>query len=269
MSCAEAGEPEGCATVGQLVAESAAVMGELFNKYSVDVYNAGHSHLYAVTWPMLGGKATQKNYSNPQGTIYITEGNGAVPGTGNTTSLGKPPADWGRIHGTGAAYGIFTTDGAATLQYEHISNAANGGEGKVEETWTITNATHAQPKAPPPTPTPAPKPTPTPTPKPTPAGVAWECHQNKAYTPTTAAGLVDHDIDENAVNITACTQACNGVGPSCVAVRYHGTDRHCHGLIGLTGPSHGSFMNDSAATPVAELYWSCLLVKQRDVESTY
>ena len=28
---------------------------------------------------MLASTATQKNYSNPQGTVYITEGNGAVP----------------------------------------------------------------------------------------------------------------------------------------------------------------------------------------------
>ena len=48
----------------------------------------------AVTWPMLNGAATQKNYSSPQGTVYITEGNGAVPGTGPNTTLGKPPADW-------------------------------------------------------------------------------------------------------------------------------------------------------------------------------
>ena len=74
--------------------------------------DAGHSHLYAVTWPMLGGAATQKNYSSPMGTIYsemrkrplsfwlsqskasrvscplpaVTEGNGAVPGTGPNTT---------------------------------------------------------------------------------------------------------------------------------------------------------------------------------------
>ena len=32
-----------------------------------DVYDAGHSHLYAVTWPMLGGKAVQKDYNDPKG----------------------------------------------------------------------------------------------------------------------------------------------------------------------------------------------------------
>lgn len=28
---------------------------------------------YAVTWPMLGGVAVQKDYNNPKGTVYITE----------------------------------------------------------------------------------------------------------------------------------------------------------------------------------------------------
>ena len=88
----------------------------------MDVYDAGHSHLYAVTWPMLGGKAVQKNYNSPKGTVYITEGNGAVPGTGPSATLGKAPADWGRIHGTGGAYGIFTTENASTLTYQHVWN---------------------------------------------------------------------------------------------------------------------------------------------------
>ena len=44
--------------------------GPLFQRYAVDIYDAGHSHLYAVTWPMLGGNATQKNYKSPMGTVY-------------------------------------------------------------------------------------------------------------------------------------------------------------------------------------------------------
>ena len=35
----------------------------------------GHSHLYGVTWPMANGQKTQDNYTNPRGTVYITEGN--------------------------------------------------------------------------------------------------------------------------------------------------------------------------------------------------
>ena len=29
---------------------------------------------------MVNGNATQKNYIKPKGTIYVTEGNGGVPG---------------------------------------------------------------------------------------------------------------------------------------------------------------------------------------------
>ena len=120
MSCEAAGEADGCETVGEMVQESSDALGPLFNRYGVDIYDAGHSHLYAVTWPMLGGAATQKNYSNPQGTVYITEGNGAVPGTGPNTTLGLAPADWGRIHGTGGAYGIFTATNGSVLTYRLV-----------------------------------------------------------------------------------------------------------------------------------------------------
>ena len=94
---------------------------------------------------MLGGAATAKSYANPQGTVYITEGNGAVPGTGPNSTLGKPPAAWGRIHGTGGAYGVITTQNSSVLQYDHVWNNGNDGEGKVMETWALTEATHVQP----------------------------------------------------------------------------------------------------------------------------
>jgi len=41
MTCEEAGEGAGCKTVGEEVAESESPW--LFQKYGVDVYNAGHS----------------------------------------------------------------------------------------------------------------------------------------------------------------------------------------------------------------------------------
>ena len=41
MTCEEAGELPGCKTVGEEVAESKSPW--LFQKYGVDVYNAGHS----------------------------------------------------------------------------------------------------------------------------------------------------------------------------------------------------------------------------------
>ena len=77
---------------------------------------------YDVTWPMLDSKQAkyQQNFSNPQGTVYITEGNGAVPATGPNSTLSfinaSGPA-WGRVHGTGGAYGIITTSSADKLTY--------------------------------------------------------------------------------------------------------------------------------------------------------
>ena len=62
----------------------------------------------------------QQNFSNPQGTVYITDGNGAVPATGPNSTLSfinaSGPA-WGRVHGTGGAYGIITTSSADKLTY--------------------------------------------------------------------------------------------------------------------------------------------------------
>ena len=113
------------------------------------------------------GRLTAKNCGflpgqNPKGTVYITEGNGAVPGTpaattydGSCTGVTQPPpagkcktkklpSEWGRVHGTGGAYGIFTTSNSTDMKYEHVANNGNGGKGAVEEVWEITEATHAQ-----------------------------------------------------------------------------------------------------------------------------
>jgi hypothetical protein len=224
-----------------------------------DVYNAGHSHLYAVTWPMLGGKATQKDYNTPQGTVYITEGNGAVPGTGPNSTLGKPPADWGRIHGTGGAYGIFTTTTASTLTYQHVWNNGNGGKGKVMETWEITNATHIQPPLPPPPPPPPPAP-PAPPPAPPPAGMSWFCLNNTSFNSGHGMGLKDVEVSTNSPDIVACQDSCNSE-PNCVALRLHGTDRHCHGLVGKEAPTRVEFTKWAKPIKPSELYTSCLLVK--------
>ena len=95
-----------------------------------------------MTWPMLGGNATQKDYNNPKGTVYITEGNGGVPGVTSAHKFNKPAADWARIHGTGGAYGVLTSVNSTVLQYEHVWNNGNNGTGEVMETWAISQAKH-------------------------------------------------------------------------------------------------------------------------------
>ena len=49
-----------------------------------------------VTWPMVNGSSVQKNYEDPKGTVYITEGNGGVPGVTSAhkfVSVQRTPSD--------------------------------------------------------------------------------------------------------------------------------------------------------------------------------
>ena len=113
--------------------------GHLFcnPRYKVDVYNAGHAHEYGVTWPIVNGSATQKDYKDPKGTVYITEGNGGVPGVGAAHKFNKPSAEWARIHATGGAYGRLIWSNASVMTYEHVWSNGNNGTGEVMETWAI------------------------------------------------------------------------------------------------------------------------------------
>lgn len=46
MSCEAAGEEEGCTTVAEMAdTEASESVATLFNRYGVDIYNAGHSHI--------------------------------------------------------------------------------------------------------------------------------------------------------------------------------------------------------------------------------
>ena len=47
-SCAANGEDDSCTTVADLTAASKTALEPLFIKYSVDMYGAGHSHLYVL-----------------------------------------------------------------------------------------------------------------------------------------------------------------------------------------------------------------------------
>lgn len=56
-------------------------VAELLDKYSVDMYHAGHVHHYLRTWPVVNGSVTQKSYRNPRGTVYIVNGVGGAVDT--------------------------------------------------------------------------------------------------------------------------------------------------------------------------------------------
>ncbi len=165
-SCSAAGEPEDCRTVGEELDDAAQLLDPIFTRYGVDVYNAGHAHEYGVTWPMVNGSSVQHDYNDPKGTVYITEGNGGVPGVTSAHKFNNVSAEWGRIHGTGGAYGRLLWTNRTVMTYEHVSHVAhtrttystlcihsgltvgmsqvwnngNNGTGEVMETWAITNS---------------------------------------------------------------------------------------------------------------------------------
>jgi hypothetical protein len=125
-------EPD-CFTIGELVAVQAGPLIPIMEKYSVDVYDAGHVHSYEVSWPLKSGKVTAKTYDNPTGIVYITEGNGGVPPTPAKNTISNCTGIC-RRKGTGGAYGRFIANDDKTLTYEHVENPT----GKVTDTWSIT-----------------------------------------------------------------------------------------------------------------------------------
>lgn len=122
-------------TVGELLKSNTGVLDPLLHKYGVDLYDAGHVHDYSSTWPICYDpahgssavcEANKDNFNNPKGTVHVTEGNGGVPGVTGTPGL-KPShsSGWGRMHGTGGAYGRIIAHNETHMTYEHVQN--NGG----------------------------------------------------------------------------------------------------------------------------------------------
>jgi 3',5'-cyclic AMP phosphodiesterase CpdA len=142
-SCESNSELAGCRSVAETRTDASTKLEPLFIKYGVDLYGAGHSHLYGVTWPMKNGAATQKNYLSPKATVYLTEGNGGVPGAPGVHTFTHPAADWMRIGATGGAYGRLITSNSSVLTYEHVFNNGNDGAGEVMETWSIVQPKHS------------------------------------------------------------------------------------------------------------------------------
>ena len=87
---------------------------------------------------MVNGTRTAANYVDPAATVYITEGNGGVPGTDAYFHFTKPASPFMRIGAKGGAYGRLRTSNASVLTYEHVWNNGNDGrKGEVMETWSL------------------------------------------------------------------------------------------------------------------------------------
>ena len=219
---------------------------------------------------MQHGKSTQHNYSSPRGTVYLTEGNGGIPGAPGVHTLHNCSAEYMRLRGTGGAYGRLVVSNASVLTYEHVFNNGNNGTGEVVDSWSIEQPGHKPgfsfPPAPspPPTPRPPPPPTPPPTPKPPPtpaprppAGKKWECHANTKANVTRMPGVTDIDVTlttHEQHTMGMCQATCDAT-KSCAMLRLTLSDQHCHTLIGAASYAEfiGSLMH-------ASQYVSCILV---------
>ena len=275
VSCEDTGEGAGCRTVGDITAEAAASMEGLFYAYGVDIWNAGHAHMYGVTWPMLNGSAPKLSYVDPgQATVYITEGNGGVPGVKASQTWSNVTVQWGRIHGEGGAYGRISVPGglsaaAAALKYDHVWNNGNSGKGQVTDSFSITRTEpHVWPIPPLPPPGPPapgpyppgpPPPPPTP-PAPPPAGQAWKCYSDRTLYCADVGLQYLGTVKSYPTSVNACERAVNAV-EGISALLYHGGTYHgkesgyCHPC---TGPavSAGKF---SAALKHKKSYTACVL----------
>ena len=136
-------------TVGEWLKAQQNKLLPLLRKYGVDLYDAGHVHDYAVTWPICNNGTICKNmqgknltsYKNPLGTVHVTEGNGGVPGVaGKNTIIGcnSTSPSWCRKRGTGGAFGIIKIFNNTHLQYSHHENPTN----KVTDEFVIEQHNH-------------------------------------------------------------------------------------------------------------------------------
>lgn len=81
--------------------------------------------------------APKQHYKDPAGPVYITEGNGGVPGVAASHKFSNVTQPWGRIKASGGAYGILSATDDKKLTYDHVWNNGNNGTGEIMETWAI------------------------------------------------------------------------------------------------------------------------------------
>ena len=120
----------------------------LLKKHGVDLYDAGHVHDYASTYPMCHGDVCKdesgkdiKSFNEPKGTIHITEGNGGVPGVNGTNTLkscNSKKKEWCRLHGTGGNHGRIKVLNSTHLKYQHVENPT----GKVTDDFVVQQSNH-------------------------------------------------------------------------------------------------------------------------------
>eukprot|EP01065_Artemidia_motanka_P019005 TRINITY_DN2242_c0_g1_i1.p1 TRINITY_DN2242_c0_g1~~TRINITY_DN2242_c0_g1_i1.p1 ORF type:complete len:772 (+),score=296.86 TRINITY_DN2242_c0_g1_i1:54-2318(+) len=123
----------------------------LFEKYSLDIYLAGHWHYYESMFPLKKGPSSclscavpvQKDFVQPNVTVHVTTGNGGPPGKDSFCKDGKGAPDCGSIPATRRqtdefSYGRMTVHNRTHLTFQQFFNA----NGSVFDEWTIVQSNH-------------------------------------------------------------------------------------------------------------------------------
>ena len=123
----------------------------LFEKYSLDLYLAGHWHYYESLWPTRAGsgnckacgKPTQKSFDKPQATVHVTTGNGGPPGADTFCESGSGAPDCNSIPATRKqtnqwSYGRVIAHNRTHLTFQQLLNK----DGSLFDEWTIHQPSH-------------------------------------------------------------------------------------------------------------------------------
>lgn len=214
----------------------------LLEQYHVTAFIAGHDHC-------------MESFVD-SGVDY--HGMGASHSNDPSTAHAKAvPAGSLKFHAQGKSggFGSFTVTPTSFIARHHEGN------GVLLYTHPTRGPRSLSPLPPPPPTPPPPAPAPAPSPAPTPAGYQWSCMEGyDLKLHNLPSGLKDKDLKtRGGASVSACQQACNGA-KSCVAVRWHETDKHCHTISAhhAVTITHSQFMG---ALTKRNGYEACALLK--------
>jgi len=99
-----------------------AAMEDIFMKYKVDLYLAGHVHAYERNYPIYDNQRVQDNYINPTAPVHIVSGSGgSIEGLTNLTA--KPAQEWTAFrYWNSTGVGFLTVHNSTTLQWDFIES---------------------------------------------------------------------------------------------------------------------------------------------------
>jgi len=127
-------------------------MQPLFEKFSLDLYLAGHWHYYESLWPvskegsddcMACAESSHKSFDEPQATVHVTTGNGGPPSKDTFCESGSGAPDCDSIPATRKqtneySFGRVIAHNRTHLTFQQVLNI----DGSIFDEWTIHQPDH-------------------------------------------------------------------------------------------------------------------------------